>query len=140
MVAYSFKPSFRAPIFAREKQGTIRMPRKRTTVVGDPLTLLSGPRMKPDRWGSAQCVETHQVRLDFGSDRIVLDDAIVIDGDEELNAFAIRDGFRPRPHLAAAASPWDLMSRWWALTHPEHKVFSGDWIVWGDTFQPHQGA
>jgi hypothetical protein len=134
MVAYSFKPSFVAPIQALEKQQTIRLPRKRLTKVGEPLSFFTGPRMRPVRIGSATCVAFHQVRLDFCANTVTLDDAVVIDGSVALNEFAVRDGFG-----FGVAGPimtsWEYMARWWRLTHPDQPIFAGHLIDWGQTFR-----
>lgn len=133
MVAYSFKPAFRAPIFALEKQQTIRLPRKRHARPGEAIQHFSGPRMRPERWGASQCLAARDVRLDFNLGRVTIDDAFMIEG-EDLDAFAIRDGFRPPAHLDIR--PWRYMARWWAITHPGQPVFRGVLIDWGGTFVP----
>ncbi len=133
MVAYSFKPSFIEPIRAREKRQTIRLPRKRHAQPGEALQLFTGPRMRPTRLGGAICQRVAQVRLDFKRDLVTLDDAIEIAGDEALNTFAIRDGFRPWG-AATRLQPWEFMGRWWSATHPENPVFAGVLVDWDETF------
>lgn len=135
MVAYSFKPSFIRPIQLREKQQTIRLPRKRHARPGEALQLFYGPRMKPVRIGGAVCDAARDCRLDFGKDVVTLDDAVEMSGDGELNAFAIRDGFRPPASIADRIQPWEYMGRWWALTHPDQPVFRGVLISWGESFE-----
>lgn len=134
MVAYSFKPSFIEPIRLLEKRQTIRLPRKRHARPGEPLQLFTGPRMQPTRLGAAVCKGASQVRLDFRRDRVTLDDAIDIQGDEALDAFAIRDGFPPWGAAADLLRPWEFMSRWWRMTHPDNPVFAGVLIDWDDSF------
>ena len=130
MVAYTFKPSFFTPIVTLEKRQTIRLPRKRRTVAGDDLQFFSGPRMRPVRWGAASCLAVRDVRLDFtGHGLVQLDGAIEIEHPDELDAFAIRDGFNHR-----SVRPWTFMAGWWATTHPDNPVFQGDLVDWGDTF------
>lgn len=135
MVAYSFKPSFVGDIGARVKRQTIRLPRKRHARAGEALQLFTGPRMKPVRLGGATCVACRDVRLDFTNNQITLDDFEVIEGDDALNAFAIRDGFRlPEKFADLDIAPWEYMARWWSQTHGE-LVFRGVLIDWGDTFE-----
>jgi len=135
MVAYSFKPSFIRPIQLKVKRHTIRLPRKRHARPGEALQLFHGPRMKPVRIGGALCRAARDVRLDFHDDLVVLDDAIEISGDDALHAFAVRDGFGPPAELEGKVSGWEIMSRWWTLTHPHHPLFRGVLIDWGDTFE-----
>lgn len=131
MVAYSFKPSFVPLIQAGIKQQTIRNPRKRHARPGENLQLYHGPRMKPLKIGLSICLSVSQVRLDFATDRVLIDDAIEIQGDDALNAFAVRDGFgKVHPTM----QPWEFMGRWWSVTHPDQPVFAGVLIDWGDTF------
>lgn len=131
MVAYSFKPSFVPLIIGGIKQQTIRLPRKRHARPGENLQLFHGPRMAPVRIGGAICLSANQVRLDFKADTVVIDDAIEIHGDAQLNAFAIRDGFGDS---RAGIAPWEFMGRWWSMTHPDQPVFAGVLVDWGDTF------
>lgn len=131
MVAYSFKPSFVPLIEAGIKQQTIRLPRKRHARPGEALQLFQGPRMKPVRIGGAICLSTSQVRLDFKADTVLINDFIEIQGDEQLNAFATRDGFGDS---RSGIAPWEFMGRWWSITHPDQPVFAGVLVDWGDTF------
>lgn len=138
MVAYSFQPSFLAPIAAREKQQTIRLVRKRHARSGEAIQLFTGPRMRPTRLGAATCLQAQDVRLDFSGHTVVLDDAITIEAGADfaaLDAFAIRDGFRPPVHVAArGVSAWEYMAHWWRYTHPDTPIFRGVLVDWGDTF------
>lgn len=134
MVAYSFQPRFLGPIRSGEKTQTIRLPRKRHARPGEALQIFTGPRMRPTRVGGAVCQESRLIRLDFAAGLVILDDAITIEGDEALSAFAISDGFRP-PERHLDVSPWAYMGRWWGVTHPDQPVFSGALITWGSTFQ-----
>lgn len=138
MVAYSFKPSFVADIKAKVKRQTIRLPRKRHARAGEGLQLFTGPRMKPVRLGGGTCIAAYNVRLDFAalSPSVTLDDGIVYDTHEALDAFAVRDGFSPPERFAAdGLAPWEYMARWWRLTHPDHRVFNGVLIDWDDSFR-----
>ena len=135
MVAYSFQGRFLDAIRAGEKRQTIRKPRKRHARVGEQLQFFTGPRMKPTRVGAAKCVAVRDVRLDFEAGRVTLDDAVEIDGAEALNAFALRDGFRP-PEQPVEIQPWRYMARWWRLTHPDQPIFRGVLIDWDGSFAP----
>lgn len=138
MVAYSFKPSFIADIQAKVKRQTIRLPRKRHARPGEALQLFTGPRMKPVRLGAAICKAAYNVRLDFDrhSPSVTLDDSVVYDTREALNAFAVRDGFTPIDRgTRQPVSPWEYMAAWWRLTHPDHPAFSGVLIDWDDSFE-----
>ncbi|PZO04007.1 MAG: hypothetical protein DCF29_11005 [Alphaproteobacteria bacterium] len=137
MVAYSFKSGFIPDIQSGLKCQTIRLPRKRHARRLDALQFFTGPRMAPVRLGSATCVANRDVRLDFDADRVTLDDFEVIEGDEALNAFAVRDGFRVPERLASLSEmpPWEYMTRWWRMTHPDSPVFRGVLIDWGLTFE-----
>ena len=136
MVQYSFKPGFIGAIVAREKRQTIRHPRKRPTRAGDRLQLVTGARFHPQRVGFAQCVAVRQVRLDFVANAVEFDDAVRLENEGELNAFAIRDGFSTHKFLerGLVISPWRYMTRWWALTHPGQPIFAGALVDWEDTF------
>ncbi|QQQ17770.1 hypothetical protein JIP62_10540 [Brevundimonas vitis] len=138
MVAYSFKPGFIDDIRSKVKCQTIRLPRKRHARAGEALQLFTGPRMKPVRLGRAICAASRDVRLDFKTNVVTLDDFEVIAGTEELNAFAVRDGFRlPEtfPSAIIKMEPWEYMARWWAMTHPGQTVFRGVLIDWGQSFE-----
>ncbi len=135
MVAYSFKPSFLAPIRALEKQQTIRLPRKRHARPGEALQFFTGQRMRPVRIGGAVCARVCEVRLDFEAGSVTLDDAVVIQGAEALDSFAVRDGFNAARWPNLGFGSWEYMARWWALTHPEKRVFRGVLIDWSDSFK-----
>lgn len=134
MVAYNFKAGFIPAIQTREKQQTIRLPRKRHARPGEALQLFTGPRMKPLRLGAAVCEASRLIRLDFAAHTVELDDAITIADEDALHAFAIKDGFRPPERIATRVTPWEYMARWWATTHPGQPVFGGVLTVWGETF------
>ncbi len=136
MVGFTFKPSFVPRIIEREKRQTIRHQRKRPTVAGDALQLQTGDRFHPIRFGTAVCVSVQQVRLDFQLGQVLLDDAVMISRPAELDAFATRDGFNSPVVRQFGVSPWEVMARWWALTHPDHAVFLGVLVDWSDTFEP----
>ena len=136
MVLYSFQPSFLAPITAKTKRQTIRLPRRRHARAGEVLQLMTGPRMRPSRVGWAVCQRARDVRLDFQCNLVTLDDSIEISGSAELSAFAAQDGFSIIDGSAPAAlglTPWEYMRRFWLQTH-DTDVFRGVLIDWGDTF------
>lgn len=131
MVAYSFKPSFVAPILAETKMQTIRNMRKRHARQGEELQLYLGMRTRNCRLiARTICTETHDIRLDFEHGEVTLDDAICISDLAALDAFALADGFGGSLAERASLSAWDHMSRWWALTHGQD-VFRGVLIQWG---------
>ena len=94
--------------------------------------------MRPVRVGGAVCVAARDARLDFAADRVTLDDAVEIEGDDALDAFALRDGFRPPTTQPVTPRPWRFLKRWWSHTHPDQPVFRGVLIDWGDSFRLHQ--
>lgn len=131
MVAYSFKPSFVPLIVSGIKQQTIRLPRKRHARPGEDLQLFHGPRMRPVRIGGSICLSTSDVRLDFKRDTVLIGQVAELQGDDQLNAFATRDGFG---NSHSGIPPWEFMARWWSITHPDQPIFAGVLIDWGDTF------
>lgn len=133
MVAYSFKASFEAPIIGRTKRQTIRLPRKRHARPGEILQLYVGMRTRSCRLiGKSLCTEISEVRLDFEANVVSLGDAIELAEPEELDAFAIDDGFTVPERLRGTVSPWTYMRRWWSVTHPDQNVFRGVLIGWGE--------
>lgn len=134
MVAYSFQTRFIPAMLRKEKQQTIRLPRKRHARIGEAVQHFTGPRMKPIRLGAGLCGLSAEIRLDFGAQLVEIDGLASIGGDEPLNAFAIRDGFRP-PAMLSHVPPWEYMTRWWKLTHPDQPVFGGQLIDWGFSFE-----
>lgn len=150
MVAYSFQARFVDAILAGQKTHTIRRPRvgsARHARAGDPLTLLTGPRFKPQRLGSATCEAQCRVDLEFGSalfggkvtiygpprkyamegraDHISV--GVVFRGAGPLDFFARADGFES----------WsDMEAGFRAMHHVETGVpWHGVMICWKD-FQP----
>lgn len=129
MVAYSFKASFADPILAGTKRQTIRLPRKRHARVGEELQLFTGMRTRSCKLlGRATCTGVHDVRLDFVAGSVSIDDSLLLTLPEDLDEFALRDGFQPR--AGTARRPWPFMRAWWSQTHPGLEVFNGVLIRW----------
>ncbi len=128
---YGFKKRFIAPILAGTKLGTIRAPRVgrgRHARVGDALQLKAGPRYRPVVFADTVCSQVLSISLiHLGSPAgCVVVSAIdsgnivkVIVCDEDLDAFAIGDGFED----------WDDLCRFWRDTHNVSN-FEGMWIRW----------
>lgn len=131
MVAYSETSFFVRPIMLKEKQHTIRRPRRRHARPGEQMQFFTGPRMKPVRVGFAVCQSVREIRLNFRDDVITLDDAVEYAEMWSLNAFASRDGFG-----SVDAYPWLRMKRWWATVAEGRAVCNGILLEWGDTFRP----
>lgn len=130
MVAFNFKARFVAPILAGTKVQTIRAPRKRDPRVGETLQLQRGDRFHPVRIGTATAVLVDVVHLSFEPGR----HARVIEGHmgpdvatalEDLNRFAVMDGFES----------WPAMAAFWLATHGVLS-FHGVRTFWGETFVP----
>lgn len=131
MVAYSFNKGFAAPILAGTKRQTIRLPRKRHARVGEELQLFTGMRTKHCQLiGRATCTGVHDVRLDFVAGSVSIDDSLLLTLPEDLDEFALRDGFQPRRADDFARRPWWFMRTWWSQTHPGLEVFNGVLIRW----------
>lgn len=131
MVAYSFKPSFEEPILAGTKMQTIRNMRKRHARPGEELQLYLGMRTRACRLiARTVCTEVHEVRLDFEHGEVSIDDAICITTSSGLDAFALADGFGSPFAVRAGVSPWEVMTRWWAMTH-DQPIYRGVLIQWG---------
>lgn len=136
MVAYSFKPSFVAPIQAGEKRQTIRLPRKRHARPGEPLQLFTGMRTKACRKildVDPICTGVDEVRLDLRLD----DPELLVNGiplvGVQRDRYALGDGFAV-PARICGITPFAYMVRWWLLTHGR-VLFTGVAIRW----EPHDG-
>lgn len=128
MVAYSFKPHFVEPIKSGSKIGTIRAPcypRSAYTncdghaYPGDPLTLLTGSRMRPTHIGKETCAARFDIVLRFYP---IIE---VIHAGEKLplgllDAFAREDGF----------AHFGELEEFWHETHAAPEVFHGVHICW----------
>lgn len=128
MVAYSFKRQFVGPILSGIKQQTIRADRKRHAYGGETLQLYTGMRTKHCRAiGTATCVFTVPILLDFPLNRIVQGEAI-FQGWHALDTFAHKDGF----------DGWLAMREFWRENH-DVQQWSGVLIRWS-AFQPAEGT
>lgn len=122
MVAYGFKKRFIDPIESGAKTQTIRAPRKRHARVGEQLQLYTAMRTKHCRLlARSKCVDVSTVRLDFEADRIEnLDTGMAWTTRDDLNAFAVRDGF----------ADFEDMRAFWKAEHPDTPQFEGVLIRW----------
>ncbi len=133
MVAYSFKAQFAEPIIAGEKRQTVRGERKRHARPGERLQLFTAMRTKHCR----KLLDLDPVCIDVRPISIVLDNAhreilslILLDGvvlnDQEVEAFAIADGFRATRIDGTARAQ---MGEFWLRNH-ELNQFTGVVIRW----------
>jgi len=131
MVAYSFKPRFVSCIEAGTKHQTIRAERKgraRHARPGGPVTLLTGPRMKPVLIGRSVCTGVFRIILDFknGGVRTIAPVSGVSTATTDvagLDAFARGDGF----------DDWHDMQMFWMENHGSIQ-FEGVMIKWRHPF------
>ncbi|GLS44423.1 ASCH domain-containing protein [Methylobacterium brachythecii] len=120
MVAYSFKKRFAEPILAGTKAQTIRADRKRHARPGDLTHLFTGMRTKYcRRLGVSVCIEATPIRMDLRQGVVFCNDGW-IRSQQDLDAFAVRDGF----------SCWDDLVAFWAAEHPGVDEFDGMLIRW----------
>ncbi len=128
MVAYSFNKRFVAPILDGTKIGTIRKQRKRHARAAEWVQLYTGMRTKYcARIGSGVCQSARPIILSLDDAGVFYRDAMesIRDADD-LDAFAVADGF----------ADWDHLDAFWRVSHPGVAVFEGTHIVWGYTFAP----
>lgn len=136
MVAYSFKGRFVGPIDARTKRQTIRsVGKKRHAREGDKVQIYTGDRFHPRKVGDAVCERSGPITLNFGSatrrpfvvvfstPEAAQAENIILTPDE-LDAFAVRDGF----------ADWQDLADFWTETHGQTEEWSGVIITWGDSF------
>ena len=128
MVALSFQKQFGPPILSGVKRHTLRNPRKRDPRPGDTLQLYTGMRTKFCRLlGTATCLGIVELRLSFVEEIVeYASGATVYQGKEQLDTFAVSDGF----------ASWAEMAAFWRKHHPETLGFwEGNKVFWGDTFK-----
>lgn len=116
MVAYSFKGQFEDPIRAGTKPQTMRNDRKRHARVGEEIQLYYGMRTKHCRLiGRATCAAVTPVRIDFKRYQVFISGRGCLSGLEELDVFAVRDGFKN----------WADMRAFWKKEHGKKKQADG---------------
>ena len=122
MVAYSFKPRFEAPIREGWKTQTIRRARDRHARPGEMIQLYVGMRTAQCRkiCPDVRCTEVMKIVISFdgdgGIERIITDGVPVRD----LDAFAVRDGFKDS----------DDMADFWRSVHGPVGLWHGVIIEW----------
>jgi len=121
VVAYSFRPQFRAPIIAGTKQQTIRADRKRHAREGETLQLYTGMRTRQCKAiGTATCFTVQPIRIEVENAVIGTQTGRTLTTIDELDNFARMDGF----------DDWKAMRAFWHENHPDTPVFSGVLIRW----------
>lgn len=119
MVAYNFQARFAPSILEGAKCQTIRRPRRRHARPGETLQLYSGMRTRQCRLiGTATCCNVSEVTIDIADDTIR---AISVAGAvvEQLEAFAVADGFRDLADMAG----------FWMASHGEG-LFRCVMVMW----------
>lgn len=122
MVAYSFKPRFEVDIREGWKTQTIRRARDRHARPGEMLQLFVGMRTAQCRkiCPDVRCTEVMKIVISFdgdgGIERIITDGVVVRD----LDAFAVRDGFKDA----------DDMADFWRSEHSPVGLWHGVIIEW----------
>lgn len=109
MVAYSFKAQFREPILAGTKRQTLRNERRRHARSGEELQLYTGMRTRQCALiGRVKCWGVSNIRIDFEHGRVEsLDTGRAWTTLDDLNAFALRDGF----------ASWSELRQFWLHEH-----------------------
>lgn len=133
MVAYSFKGRFVPKIEGRTKTQTMRaVGKKRHAKKGELITMTTGDRFHPVKFGAARAIIVAPVTLDFEGrhafwimqrDAHVGDVQIDIEG-AGLDVFAKSDGF----------DDWADLESFFRQTYAGAPAWSGIRIFWGDTF------
>jgi hypothetical protein len=122
MVAYSFHPRFVEPIRQGYKCQTIRGPRLRHARPGELIQLYSGLRTARAAkiMADPHCLEVMPVSIAFRPDGAI--ERIMAGGHPalDLDAFALRDGFRDADEMAA----------FWRAQHGMLFRFDGVLIEW----------
>lgn len=131
MVGYSFKGRFREPIEARTKTQTMRaVGKKRHAKKGELITMTTGDRFHPVKFGAARAIIVAPVTLDFEGRHAFWilqrehapDVQMDIEG-PQLDVFARSDGFED----------WADLASFFRQTYGA-PAWSGIRIFWGDTF------
>jgi hypothetical protein len=135
MVAYSFQREFNQPIYDHTKIGTIRGFRagnSRHARPGETVQLYNGLRTKyVHKLGIATCRKTLRILLDLREGVVFYPgDLETIKGNDEINRFAVRDGFKN----------WEKLVAFWEQKYRSIAVFEGAHIIWEETFLPAIGS
>jgi hypothetical protein len=132
MVAYSFNQMFHADVESLNKRQTVRAHRKRHAHPHEPVQLYAGMRTRYCRklvTPDPICTSLSEVQIVVTRNIFQRIRAIEINGislnDEEIEAFAIEDGFKVSPGATAR----DRMGRFWSINHGPG-LFSGVLIKW----------
>jgi hypothetical protein len=135
MVAYSFKAQFAEPIVTGAKCQTVRGDRRRHARPDEALQLYTAMRTKHCRkllTPDPVCVDVRSIHIGIGSRDPQIISEIAIDGvrldDEEIEAFAVADGFG-----AALADGFARrrMGEFWLQNHDWNwNIFKGVVIRW----------
>ena len=135
MVAYSFKAMFAPMIVARWKRQTVRANRKRHARPGEALQLYVGLRtrqcrkiLQPDPICTAVTPIEIAVSAIIGIANIEIDGRLLTA--DEIEEFAIADGFAPEHFDDGSASPArDAMGEFWLANYGAVN-FAGVVIKW----------
>lgn len=126
MPAYSFKEQFIPLITSGEKRQTIRSHRKHQAKPGDTLFLYYGMRTKWCRKiKETKCIGTARIT-------IAVNGSVFMDGIKlnqvDKDHLAHSDGFRHEDDFHKVEGCFQIMLRWWQITHS--LPFKGDIIYW----------
>ena len=132
MVAYSFNRMFHADVESLKKRQTVRAHRKRHAHPHEPVQLYAGMRTRHCRklvTPDPICTSVSLVEIGVTGDVFHRLAFINLDGrsldDDEIEAFAIEDGFK----ASETATARQRMGRFWSINHGPG-LFSGVLIKW----------
>ena len=132
MVAYSFNRIFHADVESLNKLQTVRAHRKRHAQPGEPVQLYAGMRTRHCRklvTPDPICTSVSLVEIAVLTDIRQRLGFLTIDGitldDDEIEAFAIEDGFK----ASTGATARQRMGRFWSINHGPG-LFNGVLIKW----------
>jgi hypothetical protein len=135
MVAYSFKPIFEAQIASGAKSQTVRNARAGHVKPGGVMQFYTGMRTKACRKIRGHAVCTRVCAIEITVNRMLpeLIASIAIEGvflrRDEIEAFAVADGFAPDAVALGGSTARENMGRFW-LTHHGAGWFEGVVIEW----------
>lgn len=132
MVAYSFNRMFHDAVESRFKLQTVRANRRRHARPGERVQLYAGMRTRHCRKlvdPDPICTQLQLIEIAVLTDvrqrlGFITLDGITLD-DEEIEAFAVADGF----HATAGATARQRMGRFWSINHGAG-LFEGVCIRW----------